>query len=400
LTFAAVQYKLIEENRAMIRPRVLSLLLFSFLVMTCAGQQPPAGRTIDLAASDGATLKATYFAAAKPGPGVLLLHQCNRQRKVWDELAQQLSGAGINVLTLDLRGFGESSGTPMGELEKWPGDIDAAFQYLVSQPGVKRDVIGVGGASCGVNNSIQTARRHPGEVKSLVLLSGGTDSAGRQFLRQAAGLPILAAVADDDEFRATVDVLPWIFSASSNPGKKFVHYATGGHGADMFAVHPELRGVIVDWCVTTLIKTPGRAPAAKDGYPLPRGAQMLALIDKPGGAAQAAQKLVEARRRDPKAVLFPEAIVNLMGYEHVQSGDIKGALEILKLNATAFPDSPNVYDSLSDAYLADGQKELARQNARKALELLASDTGDPEPRRNAIRDSAQQKLKQLGDGPK
>jgi dienelactone hydrolase len=383
----------------MIRPRGLSLLLFSFLVMTCAAQQPPTGRTIDLAASDGASLKATYFAAAKPGPGVLLLHQCNRQRKVWDQLAQQLADSGINVLTLDLRGFGESSGTPMGELEKWPGDIDAAFQYLVSQPGVKRDVIGVGGASCGVNNSIQTARRHPGEVKSLVLLSGGTDSAGRQFLRQTAELPVLAAVADDDEFRATVDVMPWIFSASSNPGKKFVHYATGGHGSDMFAVHPELRGVIVDWYVTTLIKTPGRAPVAKDGYPLPRGAQMLALIDKPGGAAQAAEKLAEARRRDPKAVLFPEAIVNLMGYEHVQSGDIKGALEILKLNATAFPESPNVYDSLSDAYLADGQKELARQNARKALELLASDTVDPEPRRNAIRDSAQQKLKQLGDGP-
>jgi dienelactone hydrolase len=393
----------------MIRPRVLSLLLFSFLVITCAAQQPPAGRTIDLAASDGASLKATYFAAAKPGPGVLLLHQCNRQRKVWDPLAQQLAAAGINVLTLDLRGFGESSGTPMDKMTpqetqvqagKWPGDIDAAFQYLVSQPGVKRDVIGVGGASCGVNNSIQTARRHPGEVKSLVLLSGGTDSAGRQFLRQAAELPVLAAIADDDEFRATVDVLPWIFSASSNPGKRFVHYATGGHGADMFAVHPELRGVIVDWYVTTLIKTPGRAPVAKDGYPLPQGAQMLALIDKPGGAARAAEKLAEARRRDPKAVLFPEAIVNLMGYEHVQSGDIKGALEILKLNATAFPESPNVYDSLSDAYLADGQKDLARQNVRKALELLASDTVDPEPRRNAIRDSAQAKLKQLGDGPK
>jgi Flp pilus assembly protein TadD len=86
-----------------------------------------------------------------------------------------------------------------------------------------------------------------------------------------------------------------------------------------------------------------------------------------------------------------------MGYEHLQAGDIKNAVEILKLNATAFPDSPNVYDSLSDAYLADGQKDLARQNAKKAPELLASDTTDPEPRRNAIRDSAQQKLKQLSE---
>jgi alpha-beta hydrolase superfamily lysophospholipase len=70
--------------------------------------QPPAPRVFDLKASDGTVLKATYFAAAKPGPGVLLLHQGNRTRKAWDELAGQLAAAGINTLTLDMRGFGES----------------------------------------------------------------------------------------------------------------------------------------------------------------------------------------------------------------------------------------------------------------------------------------------------
>jgi hypothetical protein len=47
--------------------------------------------------------------------------------------------------------------------------------------------------------------------------------------------------------------------------------------------------------------------------------------------------------------------------------------------------------------LADGQKELARQNAKKALELLASGTTDAQARRDAIRDNAQLKLKQLGE---
>src|SRR6202035_3662631 len=111
-----------------------------------------------LKANDGTILKATYFAAAKPGPGVLQLDHCNRQRKVWDDLGGQLATAGINVLTFDLRGFGESGGSPFAKLtpqegaqveaEKWPGDIETAFQYLVSQQGVARDVIGVGGASC------------------------------------------------------------------------------------------------------------------------------------------------------------------------------------------------------------------------------------------------------------
>lgn len=387
--------------------RIPLLLVVSLLTIAATAQQTPAARVIDLKASDGTLLKATYFAAAKSGPGVLLLHQCNRQRKVWDDLARQLAAAGINVLTFDLRGFGESGGTRFDKLtpeenaqvqaEKWPGDIDTAFQYLVSQQGVERDVIGVGGASCGVNNSIQTARRHPADVKSLVLLSGGTDLPGRQFLHRESEPPALFAVADDDEFRPTVEVMPWLFSVDSNPGKKFVHYAKGGHGADMFAVHPELRGVIVDWYVTTLIKTPGRAPAEKSSDPALQSGEILNQIDLPGGVEKAAQKLAEARRNDHKAVIFPETIVNLMGYEHLQAGDTKGAVEIMKLNVTAFPESPNAYDSLSDAYLADGQKDLARQNASKAIELLANDTTDPQARRDAIRDSAQQKLKQLGE---
>lgn len=392
----------------MVRHRlVLLLLVVSPLAVDAKPQQLPAPRVIELKASDGTILKATYFAAAKSGPGALLLHQCNRQRKVWDELAGQLATRGINTLTFDLRGFGESGGSPHDKLtpedaakvqaEKWPADIETAFQYLVSQPGVTRDVIGVGGASCGVNNSIQTARRHPAEVKSLVLLSGGTDLAGRRFLRQESRLPELFAAADDDENRGLVEVVSWLFGVSSNPGKKFVHYTSGGHGADMFAVHPELRSVIVDWYVTTLMKTPGKAPADKSSESASQTAQILNQIEMPGGVEQAARKLAEARRSDPKAVLFPETIVNLMGYQHLQAGDVKTAVEIMKLNVTAFPESPNAYDSLSDVYLADGQKELARQNAMKALELLASDTTDPQARRDAIRDNAQLKLKQLSE---
>jgi hypothetical protein len=68
-------------------------------------QQPPAARVVDLKAADGTILKATYFAATKPGPGVLLLHQGNRARKSWDELAGQLAAAGINTLTLVSSGW-------------------------------------------------------------------------------------------------------------------------------------------------------------------------------------------------------------------------------------------------------------------------------------------------------
>src|SRR4029077_9427715 len=167
----------------------------------------------------------------------------------------------------------------------------------------------------------------------------------------------------------------------------------------MFPVHLELPAKIVEWYTTTLIKTPGNAPRDTNTPAIPQEIHTLDLIDQPGGAAKVAQTLDEARRSDPKATLFSEAVVNFVGYEHLQSGDTKGAVEILKLNAVAYPDSPNVYDSLADAYLANGQKDLVRENAKKTLELLKSDTTDPEARRKLIQESAETKLKQLGAEP-
>lgn len=379
-------------------------LLFTLLTVSIA---PAAERVVDLTAKDGAKLKATYFAAGKPGPGVLLLHQCNRDRKVWNGLAQQLNAAGINVLTLDYRGFGESAGVPHekatpqelnDEVAKWPGDIDLAYEYLVSQPGVERDALGVGGASCGVNNSIQAAIRHP-EVRSLVLLSGNTNYDGRQYLRRDKAAPVFFAYAVDDPFPPSAFAIQWLYSLTADPGKKLVHYPNGGHGSDIFHAHPELMKAITDWYVTTLIKTPGKAPATNEAAALPPEVYVLDTIDEPGGPAKIEAQLEQARQHDPKATLFDEQLVNLMGYEHMQAGDVKGAIEILKLNAVAYPNSPNVYDSLGDVYLADGQGDLARQNSRKALVLLPSDTSDDQQRKDAIKANAEGKLRQLDGEP-
>ena len=61
------------------------------------------------------------------------------------------------------------------------------------------NVIGVGEAGLlGVDNSVETSRRHSAEVKSLVLLSGETLLPQLPFLRQASQLPGLFVVADDD----------------------------------------------------------------------------------------------------------------------------------------------------------------------------------------------------------
>jgi tetratricopeptide (TPR) repeat protein len=261
---------------------------------------------------------------------------------------------------------------------------------------VDRGRLGDGGASCGVDNAIQIARLHP-EVKSLVLLAGPTDREGRLFLQSSRNLPIFISAADDDPFGPQVLLMQWLFSLSQNPASRFAHYASGGHGAEMFAVQKDLPGIIASWFSATLANKPELAPRT-NGSPLqPQVLRTLELIDQTGGggADQVEKTLSTAPQRTDQPALFPEFIVNQLGYEHIQLGDLKGAVEIMKLNVTAYPTSPNVYDSLSDAYLADGQKDLALQNAEKAVALLPNDTAETEQRRNDIRASAQQKINQL-----
>jgi tetratricopeptide (TPR) repeat protein len=48
---------------------------------------------------------------------------------------------------------------------------------------------------------------------------------------------------------------------------------------------------------------------------------------------------------------------------------VKEAIEVFKLNVEDFPASFNVYDSLGEAYMIDGDKELSIKNYQRSVEL-------------------------------
>src|SRR5580765_5506932 len=124
-------------------PRRLIGIVVLASACAAASAPPSAARVVDIAAPDGLVLKGTLFSAAAAGPAVLLLHQCDDQRRVWDPLGPKLAAAGITALAIDYRGYGESGGTPHDRLSNadqakmiatvWPGDIDAAFAFLSKQ---------------------------------------------------------------------------------------------------------------------------------------------------------------------------------------------------------------------------------------------------------------------------
>jgi dienelactone hydrolase len=359
---------------------LLSLLAFTNL----ASAQAASRKDVDIMAAGGVKLRATFFSAGKPGPGVILLHMCNTTRKSWEPVAVGLSQKGINALTIDNRGFGESGGprfeggSPevMQQLnEKWAADFDTAYQFLTTPPGVDKTRIAAGGGSCGVGNATKLAERNP-EIKALVLLAGGTDVAGINFIAQHPERPIFTAAAADDEYNpATLELMKWFSELSGNPRTKFSGFKDGRHGTEIFGPHPELVGQIVDFYVDTLVTSPVDLKAAVT----PRkthASEFWALVNQPGGAAKAAQLFHETRQRDPNAMLFPEYPVNLVGYATLQSGNKEEAIELFKLNTEAYPASANAEDSLSDGYLATGQKSLALAAEEKCLELLPNDTND------------------------
>jgi len=391
-------------SRSLLFP--VSAIVFLVLAAPCVAGVPVAGSPVTLQAADGTKLAATYYSAdEKPGPGILLCHQCNRDRSSWNELAEKLARAGFHVLTVDYRGFGQSGGPRHGDLpaaerdrvvrDVWPRDLDVAFAYLRARPGVTA-TLGAGGASCGVNNSIKLSKRHP-EIRSLVLLSGGTDRSSRRQLKDKSTLPLLIAAADDDG--NVVQYMEWIDAASGNPTNRFVEYKTGGHGSEMFKAHPELQGEIVAWYEATLLgngKPASTDNATRRNAPTTR---LLVMTDDPDGAAKLLQTLQAEKAKNSSSPVLEPAFVNLLGYMLIGEGDAKGGIVVLKFNADAHPKSSNAWDSLGDAYLADGQREKAREASEKALELVGSDPSESAERREIIRKSAQGKLDQLKAKP-
>jgi pimeloyl-ACP methyl ester carboxylesterase len=212
----------------------LALVSIALLLLAAAARAEQ--RQVSITAGDGFALQGSYSSAEKGGPGILLLHQCDADRRVYDQLATMLNVAGYNVLTFDWRGSGRS--------DSMPGDVDAALKFLAAQPTVISRAIGVVGGSCGVNQAVQASRRHP-EIRTLVLLSGGTDAQGEAHIKSSATLPIFGVASEEDT--AAAAAIRKIVGLSTHPDSRTEMFKGAGHAAAMFAKQQDLEADIVIW---------------------------------------------------------------------------------------------------------------------------------------------------------
>ncbi|HKQ74360.1 MAG TPA: serine hydrolase [Blastocatellia bacterium] len=66
--------------------------------------------------------------------------------------------------------------------------------------------------------------------------------------------------------------------------------------------------------------------------------------------------------------------MNRIGYDLLSAKRVKDAIEVFKQNVSDFPQSANTYDSLGEAYMVNGARELAIKNYERSVELNPNNT--------------------------
>ena len=93
---------------------------------------------------------------------------------------------------------------------------------------------------------------------------------------------------------------------------------------------------------------------------------------KNGDYDKALTGYLQIKEQDSTSELLDEGNLNSLGYRLMRKKEYDNAVTVLKMNATLFPESANVYDSLADAYLAQGDSLQTYNNFIKTLEYNES----------------------------
>jgi dienelactone hydrolase len=243
----------------------IKILSAALLTLTASSQ----ASDIILKTDQGFALKASFYQSNQTSDrAVLLLHQCNYNRTMYNDIGQQLSDKGIHALSLDFRGFGESSNDEFS-VEKvqalpkearnaawqkmskhWPSDVQLAYDHLKSKMSDK-GIVGVVGASCGGSQAITLAENNPINLIGF-FSSGQRDENITRYKKMLADKPTLIIASEKD--RGTYESAQKLFTAASNIGSKFIAYKGSAHGYPLLDSDTQLANYMVSWLDSNLVK--------------------------------------------------------------------------------------------------------------------------------------------------
>ena len=177
-----------------------------------AGLEPDAPtsfRRVEFQTEDRVTLVGDLYGTDTQAPIVICLPMYRNVRSTWNPLVPSLRELGLNVLTLDLRGHGESGKEFIDPVKArdaevfkvmWR-DVEAARKFLEGR-GYDITRIGLCGASVGCSVALSTVARNPGPYRAVVLMTPGAKYLGVDSLLDAEkwqGTPLLLLTSEEEK---------------------------------------------------------------------------------------------------------------------------------------------------------------------------------------------------------
>ena len=108
----------------------------------------------------------------------------------------------------------------------------------------------------------------------------------------------------------------------------------------------------------------------KQGKPAPTTSSALIAMIREGKVDDAVARLEKDAKAFPGWQIFGEEELNEAGYYLMfEKNDVNSAIKVFLLNVREYPESFVAYDSLGEAYLKAGKKDLAIVNYKKSLML-------------------------------
>lgn len=206
-----------------------------------AKAKPAAAETstkIELVAEDKRKVAASYWAPKDQkgaAPAAVLVHDAGAQRSDLNDVAERLWKQGFAVISVDLRGHGESQGTDKGWAElseeehakAWAfclRDVKAAADWIGKQSGVHSSNVSLLGDRAGCTLVTRYAMRDE-NVRSLVLLDPQVEQLGFSLAKDIAslaGLPTYIAATKESAPKAQTIAES---GEKANEGNKFIEIA-------------------------------------------------------------------------------------------------------------------------------------------------------------------------------
>lgn len=201
--------------------------------------------------TDNFEIFSTYYAQEDNTPAIILLHMLDRNRDDWNDFALMLQNEGYTVLSIDLRGHGQSvfkneekfvwNDFSEQDFNNMVLDVEAAKNFLMEKADLSN--LFVIGASIGANMALYYGSEN--DVKGIVLLSPGLEYRGvktEEAMKNYKG-PVLIVASNEDTYSATS--ANKLYSLAQ--GKKQIKvYDDAGHGTRMFA-KTDLEVLIINW---------------------------------------------------------------------------------------------------------------------------------------------------------